>query len=145
MRKHCWSFPFVLGILGIFLPLLSSATGLLTVRGIVGPPGEEVPIFSQAVPYLSISGEDHWKDFIGPGGRPSADSCNSVQTCICVTPCECRLPQRWCVSTLWAGRGPPCQFVGQCVLECRENAGRENSFIASENRGNTRECWERGG
>lgn len=29
-----------------------------------------------------------------------------MQMCVCVTPCECLLPQRWCVSPFWAGRGP---------------------------------------
>lgn len=76
MRKHCWSFSFVLGILGIFLPLLtensSSAAALLTVRGTVGPPEEAVsgifsPFSPRQCPYLSVSGESHWKDFMGGG------------------------------------------------------------------------------
>ena len=43
--------------------------------------------------------------------------------------------------------GPSGGPAGQCVSEHRQIAGRGNSFIgfiASENRGNTQEWWERG-
>lgn len=88
-----------------------SGSRLVHGEGHCGPPWggghwNILLIFSQAVPYLSMSGESHWKDSIGPGrGGALTESCNSVQTCICVTLCECRLPKRWCVSTLWARQG----------------------------------------